>query len=399
MVILVLILASIIPALRKDSVAAYGLVSSRKITLSSSANAATDVTYQVSFVTATTSNIGGLVVDFCSNNPIIGDSCTAPTSFDVNEAGLAIANQVGVTDWSLNAATDTNTVVLTRTAANVNSSTTITFDLGAAGGSDGITNPATTNTTFYARILTYSTNAGATGYTPTVPGSEPPLVDAGGVALSTVAQITITSKVQEQLTFCMYTSAVIYTTCTGVSGTAVTLGDTNGVLRTSGAFVDRTTKYNITTNAATGAAIRIKGNTLTTGSFTIAPVGSTQALSAAGTEQFGFCTFRDAGGGTTGLTATAPYDGTGGAAGDCSTTTQTAGTGTTGGTGAGASEARFAYDDNTSTGTRSTYGQQFASKSAGDFSTGIIAFLGNISYTTEAGIYTTTLTFVATGTY
>jgi len=170
----------------------------------------------------------------------------------------------------------------------------------------------------------------------------------------------------------------------------VTLGDTNGVLDTAGPYVDKNTKYNVATNASQGVAIRIKGDTLATGSFSIAPVGAAAAASSAGSEQFGFCTYRDTGGGSTGLSGTTPYD-----SANCSTTTQSAGTGTPGGVGT----AQFAFDNNASTGTMSTYGQQFASKAAGDFSTGVIAFVGNIANTTEAGIYSTVLTFVATGTY
>src|SRR5690606_3504730 len=142
--------------------------------------------------------------------------------------------------------------------------------------------------------------------------------------------------VQEKLTFCVYTSAANYADCTGVTGSAVTLGDTNGVLDTAGPYVDKTTKYNIATNASVDAVIRVKGDTLETGSFAIDAIGGASVASATGTEQFGLCTYTDASStDTLTLDPDSPY-----AHANCSATTQTAGTGSTGGTGG----AQFAFD-------------------------------------------------------
>ncbi|HTE57736.1 MAG TPA: hypothetical protein VK694_03245 [Verrucomicrobiae bacterium] len=397
-----LILASAVPIFTQDA-HAYGLIGLRKITMSSSANgtltAGQDVTYEVDFDVATTSTLNGLVVDFCANSPIVGEACTPPTGFDIDAANLAVTINAGLTSFAKDTGeSDANTLVLNASSPwSATANDSATFTLGTAAVNDGIDNPENANTTFYARILTFTTTAGADNYDSATagpgnvnnPGAEPPVVDAGGIAMSTAAQITVTSKVQEKLTFCVYTSAVNYANCT-VSGTAVILGDTNGVLDTAGPYVDKTTKYNVATNASQGAAIRIKGDTLKTGSFDIAPFGAAAASSAANTEQFGFCTYRDAGGGAAGLTATTPYD-----SAPCSSTTQTAGTASTGGVGT----AQFAFDTNGTDGTMSTYGDPFASKPAGDFSTGVIVLAANIANTTEAGIYTTVLTFIATGTY
>jgi hypothetical protein len=77
---------------------------------------------------------------------------------------------------------------------------------------------------------------------------------------------------------------------------------------------------------------------------------------------------------------------------NCSTTTQTAGTGSTGGVGT----SNFYFPTAT---TSSTYGDVISNAAAGASSTGIVAFLGNISLTQQAGIYTTALKFIATGTF
>jgi hypothetical protein len=381
-----LTVAAVIPLLQVRKAHAYGLVTSRFIKLSSSKQADTDVTYSVGFTIATTGNIGGVIVNICQDSPIIGDTCTAPTSFKFHAKSgdntLALANQSGITDFQVDTtgATD-NILVLSRTggAASVSASTAIAVDLGSTGGSDGVDNPNNTNTTFYARILTYDTQAHAEAYSPTAAGGGTGAVDAGGIALSTANQITITSKVQERLAFCVYTGA----NC-AAGGSSVALGNDKGVLDPAGPFVDKTTKYDVSTNAASGVAIRVKGDTLKSGSFDITAIGGTAASSSAGSEQFGFCNYQSTG---SGLTPAAPYNN-----GNCSTTTQTAGTASTGGNGT----AQFAFD---TTNTNTTYGQTFANKTAGSTSTGVIAFIGNISNTTEAAIYTTTLTFIATGTY
>jgi hypothetical protein len=398
----VLTLLSLAPVITSQKVGAYGLLTSREIRMATSAASATDVTYLVRVTTPSNSNIGGMVIDFCSNSPIIGDSCTAPTGFDINEAGLALANQTGITDFAIDAATDANTLILARTAAMFNAGT-LTLELGSTGGTDGVTNPNTSNATFYARILTYTTTAGAQGYAPATPGAEPPLVHAGGVALSTADEITIQSKVQERLTFCVYTSAVNYANCTVSTTNPVVLGDTNGVLDPGSNYVSKDTKYNVSTNASNGVTIRAKGATLTSGSFTISAIGATPATSSVGSEQFGFCTYRDIGGGTTGLTPTAgKYDGDVGGGVNCEDTAQ-------GQNGDGTAD--FAFDLSTACGATAAnanfgegnlscrYGDAIAAKTAGNMSTGIIAFIGNISNTTEPGIYTTTMTFVATGNY
>src|ERR1041385_6828465 len=120
----VLAAVSLVPLLTSRTAHAYGLVTARSIKLSSSAQAATDVTYSTSFTIATTSNVGGMVVDVCSNSPIIGDSCTAPTGFKwhakTGDNTLVLANQAGITDFAKDPTNTTdNKIVLTRTAASV----------------------------------------------------------------------------------------------------------------------------------------------------------------------------------------------------------------------------------------------------------------------------------------
>lgn len=380
----VLVLTGLVPLLSSEVAHAYGLVTARSIQLSTSAASATAVTYKVTFTAATTSaTMKGVVIDFCDNSPILGDNCTPITGFTVGaptvnnyNAGMSSAGT-----WTASTAYSGRVLVLKNTTGvSVTGGTTVlSFDLTTA------TNPSTSNHTFYGRILTYNNDSGASS-PDTYTGASAPatdttgVIDAGGIALSTANQITVTSKVQERLSFCVYTGA----NC-AAGGSAVTLGDNNGVLDTSGPYVDVNTKYDVATNASQGVAIRLKGDTLKTGSFDISAIGASAAASAAGTEQFGLCNYQTSG---SGLTPAAPYNN-----GACNTATQTAGLNTgTGGNGT----AQFAFDvSNTNT----TYGQVIANKTAGASSTAVVPFIGNIAFTTEAGIYTTTLAFIATGIY
>ncbi|MGH7236995.1 MAG: hypothetical protein ACREGF_00480, partial [Candidatus Saccharimonadales bacterium] len=198
---------------------------------------------------------------------------------------------------------------------------------------------------------------------------------------STAAVINVTAKVQEELTFCVFTNAAA--NCATASGNSVTLGDNHGVLSSSGPFVDKTTQYIVQTNANSGATIRLEGDTLKSGTTPITPIGSTAVASSAGTSQYGLCNYTSSGV----VVPQAPYNDAA-----CSSTTQTAGTTGTGGNGT----AKFAFN---TTNTLSTYGDILAQASAGAQTTGTVPMIGNINLTQPAGIYQTALTFIATGTY
>jgi len=397
-----MLLASAVPILVSRSASAYTLLGDREIRLSSSEANAAGVTYRVNFEIASTSDIGGIVVTFCENTPIIGDtSCTVPTDFVVsNTFANGDAGDVDVSTWSAAASEEATT----GTGNNTFTLTTATPATSLAAGNSvdfeitGVNNPSDTGT-FYARIMTYGSNTNANGYTIADPEAVGAMIDAGGIALSTADLITIEAKVQERITFCVYTGATTAyddTDCSAVTDPVV-LGDANGVLDSINPSISKDAKYNITTNASTGATIRMKGDTLTSGSFTVDAIGDVSPgdgilePSVTNSEQFGFCNYRDAGGGVAGLTPTAPYDHA-----NCVTTTQGQGAGNDAST-----EFAFFLDGGASGSTAidGTYGDVIASKTAGDWSTGVLVFLGNIDNTTEPGIYTSTLDFIATGRY
>ena len=269
----------------------------------------------------------------------------APKAKPQSKHKKMLGAQTTETGFTLHANTDPNTIVLTRTAEAVTANTTATYEFS------GIDNPENTNTTFYARILTYASVDGT--------GAE---IDAGGIAVSTAEQLTITAKVQETLTFCV--GSTWTSNCSDISGNSFDLGDSNGVLVDTSTSYTNTGHFGIATNAQNGATVVMKGDTLKFGANDIDAIGGTAAAPSTVTtvEQFGMRVGVSGGS----VTATAPYN-----------------------------TANYAFD---TTATTAAGGDQIASSSSTTQLThGTMTFLGKSADNSIAGIYTTTLTFIATG--
>ncbi|MDB5164294.1 MAG: exported protein of unknown function [Candidatus Saccharibacteria bacterium] len=346
-----LLVANILAVLVSVSKAqAYTLITSRSIKMSNSAIGGVAI-HHVAFTTAATYNVASVEIQYCTD-PFIGAACTAPTGLDVNEATpLTINNQVGITGMTLHAITSTNRVVLTRSTSSITSATAVSFDLGTGVGNDGIKNPTTLGT-FYARIGTFASTDGT--------GAQQ---DAGGVALSTANQLTITAKVQETLTFCVYVTGV---NCAGGTGTALALGDVNGVLSSTTTDYTGSAKFGLASNAP-AVVVRMKGATLTAGTFTITQQGTTCTADSttSSVEQFGVRVTPG-----TNVTADPVY---------------------------ACGSGLHAFDGANTVG---TYGDDIASTAVPlDEVQSTMEFNAKAATTTEASVYTTTLTFIATGTF
>jgi hypothetical protein len=337
-----LVAASVAPLVLGSQRASAAQLTSRKITIGSSVVSKTDVGYTAVFTTATAAALEGIVIEFCAGSPLIGASCTAPLGFDSTGYAFSVTGHTsntttpGVFAKSASANADANTIILTRTDGTSNAAgTTVTVTFGSTGASDGFTNPSAKGT-FYARMLTYATAAGADGYTSTAPGTH---VDDGGIALSTANQLTINARVQEQLQFCVGTvagAAAAPADCTGLSGTTVDLGvvDSSAVSASPVAATNGGNALNgaamVRTNAANGVVVDYFAEQATSGTEhlgTLRVVGAncnatgsssdqcfntsaTKTAFTAGTEAFGL-TVVDVdrtGSTTTNLEADAVYD-------------------------------------------------------------------------------------------
>ena len=331
--------------------AAAAQVTSRSITMSSSTASATSTSYNVKFTTATTSTIQGIVVDFCDETPLVGDStCTKPTGFSVGTPSVTVNSGLSGT-WTAGQLNTNRTLTLTNASGgSVSASTAVDFTLTTA------TNPSTANHTFYARILTYATTAGATGY---AAGTEGSYVDYGGIALSTGTDIVITARVMESLSFCVYNSSC------GDSPN-FTLGHGGNTVLDTTAVDTATANFSLSTNAQSGAAVYLKGDTLVSGSNNIDAAGASAVAFAAGTEKFGLRVSTSG----TNITAVAPYNG---------------------------ASNNYGLD---TTATTSTYGDSLATLSGPtNSSISTLTYAATASNTTAAGIYTATHQLIATGTF
>jgi hypothetical protein len=343
------------------------------------------------FNLATTSHLQTILIEECTT-PIPGTTCTSPTGFTAANVA-SVASQSGWTagTWAIDTSTvltgapynctgsspgRTNCIAVSRTDPSTTeaSGTTVTLAFGG-GTSDYITNPTTTGT-WFARIITYSDTAYATQ------------VDYGSVASSTATQINVTAKVQETLNFSVGSTV----TAPGAGCTAytdsggLTLGDVNGALGTGLTYFNHS-YFRISTNDLHGAVVDYSGGLPTSGTNTIAGIGTTATASTTGTPQFGIgidASDTESGSGYsfTTLAATAPYSTANGGGG-----TQAGSSGSLGGT--------YAYN----TASMTSPIQIASSSSPITCDTGSVMYMANISNLTPSGVYQTTVSYIAIPTY
>ena len=180
--------------------------------------------------------------------------------------------------------------------------------------------------------------------------------DTGTINIDVIAddQVLITATVGPSITFTISDNTIGFGPLNSGAARYAT-GDTNG----DNSVVDA---HSLTaqTNATSGYVIYVFGPTLTSGGDTINAIGGSNTASAAGTEQFGVR--YDASGGSG--TVTAPY-----------------------------AAAGFAYDGISAQ-------DQIASSTVASATTTYDAqYIANIATGTEAGLYSTSLTYTATATF
>lgn len=341
-------------------------ITSRSIQMSSGLNGATAVTYSVTYTPGGTTSTAGIVVDFCDDTPIIGDtSCTYPAGFSLSAAPtVTFTSGITTTGWTATPSQagagggSYQVLKLSNSGSPTVAGTAINFTIA------GITNPTSDNHSFYARVVTFGASADMANYTTsgtTRAATFAGMTDYGGIALSTGKVINITARVMESLAFCVYNA-----TCG--DDPSMTLGHGTNMVLDSTAVDTDTANFSISTNAQTGADVRLKGATLTSGANNIDAAGASAVTLVAGTEAFGV---RVSTSGTS-ITADAPYNG---------------GSGT-----------QYAFDVSSTPNVTSLYGDEIADLS-GPVNTSVstLTFAATASNTTAAGIYTGAQQLIATG--
>ncbi len=340
-VIGVMLLAILLPV----SVSA-AQITSRKFTLSNSAGGGTSVAYTFDSAALPTTGtpVKSVAAQACTT---ASGACTTPTGF-TSASSTLVAQPTGLgatTSWTVDTAS-TGSLRITHATNVTNPSGAVNIQWGS------VTNPTAQNTTFYLRVTTYSDSAWTTA------------VDSGTVAVSTAQQITVTADVSESLTFCTGTSGITTSSCAAATGSSVSLGALSASAVSSG-----TSQIGVGTNASSGYVVTINGTTLTcsacSGSPTISAL-ATQTTSQTGVEQFGV-NLRD---NATPNVGTDPQ-----------------------GSGSGTPTANY----NTVDQFRFVTADSIASYTAGDlFRLYTVSYIANITTATEAGTYTSTMTYIAT---
>lgn len=245
-----LALATITPGL-VPSFASAAQLTERSIELSTSAKAATGVSYTVTFTPAADADL--FVLDFCSNSPLINTACTAPAGFTVASATTPTS---GVTLTGV----DANTAKLTTSLVESTPKTVVL---------SGVTNPSASGP-LYARILSYTT-ANASAYTNATTLGD--YVDNGSAAISITDKIDVSGAVLESMTFCIAgptivndapTATTIGDNCTGtLPAPTLRLGKKTGdVVALDSSEVSSGSLYGqLSTNAASGAIVNLKSST------------------------------------------------------------------------------------------------------------------------------------------
>ncbi|HKX73571.1 MAG TPA: hypothetical protein VJM32_06130 [Candidatus Saccharimonadales bacterium] len=324
-------------------------VTARSLTISNSApgNAGgTGVTYTFAFTPAQATNIKSVNIDICTtaSGTCTPPSTNVPAGLTTTAAAVGTISGIG-SGGSWTGTFTTNGRLRIANGSSTGAPTTASLQF------TNITNPNAVNTTFYARITTYSD---ATFTTP---------IDTGTVASSTANQIQLSASVDETLTFCTGTSGITSSSCAGATGTAVNLGALTASTTGSG-----TSQIGISTNAATGYAVTVNGATLTSASNSVTAL-ATQTASAQGSAQFGL-----------NLKDNAAPD--------------------VGAEPAGAGTATPTANYNTADQYRFVTGDQVASKASSDaFRLFTVSYIANIPGNQPAGTYTATMTYIATATF
>lgn len=318
-------------------------ITDRTLTLSSSnpdaANATT--TYTLTFSVPSATVLQSFDVEICTT---ASGACTTPTGF--SSASSTITQPTNLGDgagWTVDTG-NSGILALSKTGnvAAPGDPVTVVFN--------NVQNPTTANQTFFGRMTTYSDDAYATP------------VDSGVVAASTAEQIDLTGTVDETLVFQTGTSG----TCGSLTGSTVNFGTFSSSSTSSGVSL-----MCASTNGVSGYSITVNGSTLTclacSGTPTIAAL-ATQTASSTDTAQFGL-NLKD-------------------------NTTPDVGAEASGGS--GAASANYGTADQY----RFVTADEVASVAgATDSTLYTVAYIVNIPGSQAAGVYTATMTYIATATF
>jgi hypothetical protein len=221
-----------------------------------SPGATTSYTLKFSYVTPAA--VGSVDMLFC-DDPIPYNPCVAPAGLDVS--GAVLSSQSGETNFTIGTVTP-NHIVLTRPPSPI-------FSNASTYKFDNITNPTTTNKAFSIRLRSHATTD-ATG----------PQINFGSVRGQVTTDITLETQVPPMLIFCV--AGEVEDNCEDTSE----INYTDMGQLSAQSTLQAQSQMAVGTNASGGFAITANGDPMSAGTNVIdAPTIPT--ISKPGTNQFG----------------------------------------------------------------------------------------------------------------
>lgn len=225
-----------------------------------SARPGVTTSYTIAFKYMTPQTVGSVDMLFCYN-PIPYEPCVTPTGLDVSHATLS--NQTGETGFAISSQT-TNHIVLTRAPSmitGVGSAASYTFS--------DIVNPTDATQAFSIRLRSHS-STDATG----------PQIDFGSVRGEVTTDITLETQVPPMLIFCL--AEEVEENCTGTNDNYYTdMGDLSPT-----STLTAQSQMAVGTNATAGFVITANGDPPAAGTNVIDGL-TTPTQSQQGINQFG----------------------------------------------------------------------------------------------------------------
>jgi hypothetical protein len=214
-----------------------GTFTNASLTISDSRAAGTSVTYDYAFTTTETTAIKQVDIQFCTTPT---GACSAPTGLNTGSPTLASDNLAGTGRTTTQpSGNNTARVVVTTPAAQSTQAVTMSFTV--------VTNPSTTNASYYARVTTYS-DTGST------------VIDSisMGAAVLDTTSIAVSAQVGSTFTF-----SVAAATTGSVNGASINVSDSTATTIPFGVLSSGSTKIaahdvSVFTNSTNGYSVTVK---------------------------------------------------------------------------------------------------------------------------------------------
>lgn len=248
----------ILPVLNAIPVYADVLLT-RSVAIGTSEPGAT-TTQEFTFTIPGYSDVGSIEFVYCENSPFPGDYCQPAVGQTVASASLD--NQMGETGFTIHGSSDAHRLVLSRPAVATVGFTESKYFLS------NTVNPSTVHAMVYVRIATFASEDG-TG----------PRIDSGEVIFSTARKLSVNGYVPPFLVFCVGVKVAL--NCESTEGSLLNFGELS-----PGATRALTSEFSGSTNDESGFSTTITGNTMTSGN-NIIPASSPPKTNLRGTGQFG----------------------------------------------------------------------------------------------------------------